>query len=66
MDDVFVVQTADITKSDYVVSAKLTFWFLLNVLVILYPTYFYEDCNFSNMVRTANYAWVGMFRMLIY
>ena len=32
----------------------LTFWFLLNVLVILYPMYLYEDCDLSSMVRTAN------------
>ena len=54
MDDVFVVRTADLRKSDYVVSAQLTFWFLLNVLVILYPMYLYEDCDLSSMVRTAN------------
>ena len=54
MDDVFVVQTADLRKSDYVVLAQLTFWFLLNVLVILYPMYRYEDCDLSSTVRTAN------------
>ena len=34
MDDVFVVLTTDLIKIDYVVLAQLTFWFLLNVLVI--------------------------------
>ena len=34
MDDVFVVLTTVLRKIDYVVSAHLTFWFLLNVLVI--------------------------------
>ena len=54
MDDVFVVRTVDLRKSDYIVLAQLTLWFLLNVLVILYPMYLYEDCDLSNMVRTAN------------
>ena len=54
MDNVFVVRTANLRKSDYVVSKQLTFWFLLNVLVILYPMYFYEDCDLSSMVRTTN------------
>ena len=54
MDDVFVVRIADLRKSDYIVLAKLTFWFLLYVLVILYPMYLYEDCDLSSMVRTAN------------
>ena len=54
MDDVFLVRTVDLRKSDYIVSAPLTFWFLLNVLVILYPMYLYEDCDLSSMVRTAN------------
>ena len=54
MDDIFVVRTANLRKSDYVVLAQLTFWFLLNVLVILYPMYLYEDCDLSSMVRTAN------------
>ena len=54
MDDIFVVRTANLRKSDYVVLAQLTFWFLLNVLVILYPMYLYEDCDLSSTVRTAN------------
>ena len=54
MDDVFLVQTADLGKSDYVVSKQLTFWFLLNVLVILYPMHFYENCDLSSMIRIAN------------
>ena len=54
MDDIFVVRTANLRKSDYVVLAQLTFWFLLNVLVILYPMYLYKDCDLSSMVRTAN------------
>ena len=54
MDDVFVVRTTDLRKSDYIVLAQLTFWFLLNVLVILYPMYLYEDCDLSSMVRTTN------------
>ena len=54
MGDLFVVRTTDLRKSDYIVSAQLTFWFLLNVLVILYPMYLYEDCDLSSMVRTTN------------
>ena len=54
MDDVFVVRTTNLRKSDYVVLAQLTFWFLLNVLVILYLMYLYEDCDLSSRVRTAN------------
>ena len=54
MDDVFIVRTTDLRKSDYIVLAQLTFWFLLNVLVILYLVYLYEDCDLSSMVRTAN------------
>ena len=54
MDDIFVVRIADLRKSDYIVLAQLTFWFLLNVLVILYLMYLYEDCDLSNMVRIAN------------
>ena len=54
MDDVFIVRTVDLRKSDYIVLAQLTLWFLLNVLVILYPMYLYEDCDLSSMVRTAN------------
>ena len=54
MGDVFVVRTTDLRKSDFIVSTQLTFWFLLNVLVILYPMYLYEDCDFSSIVRTAN------------
>ena len=54
MDDVFVVRTTDLRKSDYIVLAQLAFWFLLNVLVILYLMYLYEDCDLSSMVRIAN------------
>ena len=54
MDNVFVVQTIDLRKSDYIVLAQLTFWFLLNVLVILYLMYLYEDFDLSSTVRTAN------------
>ena len=54
LDDVFVALTVDFRKIDYVVSAQLNFWFLLNVLVILYLLYLYEDCDLSSMVRTAN------------
>ena len=54
MDEVFFVRIADLRKSDYIVLAQLTFWFLLNVLVILYLLYLYEDCDLSSMVRTAN------------
>ena len=51
MDDIFVVRIADLSKSDYVVLAQLTFWFLLNVLVILYPMYLYEDCDLSRIAN---------------
>ena len=54
MDDVFVVLTIDLIKIDYVVLAQLTFWFLLNVLVILYPMYLFEVCDLSSTIRTAN------------
>ena len=53
MDEVFFVRIADLRKSDYIVLAQLTFWFLLNVLVILYLMYLYEDCDLSSMVRIA-------------
>ena len=53
MGDVFVVRTTDLRKSDFIVSTQLTFWFLLNVLVILYLMYLYEDCDLSSMVRIA-------------
>ncbi|KAK4597022.1 hypothetical protein RGQ29_014867 [Quercus rubra] len=33
---------------------NVNFWFLFNVLVILYPMYLYKDCDLSSMVRTAN------------
>ena len=54
MDDIFVVLIIDLRKIDYVVSVQLTFWFLLNVLVILYPIYLFEVCDLSSMIRTAN------------
>ena len=54
MDDIFVVRIADLRKSDYIVLAQLAFWFLLNVLVILYLMYLYENCDLSSMVRTTN------------
>ena len=54
MDDVFVVLTTDLRKIDYVVSTQLTFSFLLNELVILYPMYLFQDCDLSSMIRTAN------------
>ena len=54
MDDIFVVLTADLRKIDYVVLAQLTVWFLLNVLVILYPMYLFEVCDLSSTIRTAN------------
>ena len=54
MGDIFVVRIADLRKSDYIVVAQLTFWFLLNVLVILYLMYLYEDCDLSSMLRIAN------------
>ena len=54
MDDVFVVLTTDLRKIDYVVSAQLTFSFLLNELVILYPMYLIEFCDLSSMIRFAN------------
>ena len=65
MDDVFVVRTANLRISDYVVLALCELLGLLNVLVILYPMYLYEDCHLSSMVRTANEAWLDVFRMLI-
>ena len=54
MDDIFCVLTVDFRKIDYVVSAQLTFWFLLNVLVILYPMYLFEVCDLSSMIKTTN------------
>ena len=54
MDDIFVVLTADLRKIDYVVLAQLTVWFLLNVLVILYPMYLFEVCDLSSMIKTTN------------
>jgi len=54
MDDIFVVLTADLRKIDYIVSAQLTFWFFLNVLIILYPMYRFEVCDLSSTIRTAN------------
>ena len=54
LDDVFVALTVDFRKIDYVVSAQLTFWFLLNVLVILYPMYMIELCDLSSTIRSAN------------
>ena len=54
MDDVFVMLTTDLRKIDYVVTAQLTFSFLLNELVILYPMYLFQDCDLSSMIRTAN------------
>ena len=54
MDDIFVVRIADLRKSDYIVLAQLTFWFLLNVLVILYPMYLIEFCDLSSMIRSVN------------
>ena len=54
LDNVFVALTVDFRKIDYVVSAQLTFWFLLNVLVILYPMYMIELCDLSSTIRSAN------------
>ena len=54
MDDIFVVLSVNFRKIDYVVSAQLNFWFLLNVLVILYPMYLIEFCDLSSMIRSAN------------
>ena len=54
MDDIFVVLIIDLRKIDYVVSVQLTFWFLLNVLVILYQIYLFEVCDLSSMIRTTN------------